>query len=202
MHPRVSAHPEARDFFASVARAAHTFVLQNKWSRAALTAGTVTHRKVIPMDAETVARFWAKVDKRGPDECWGWLGLKRGGYGRFKAVGGKVIASRVAYALVKGAIPLGLCVCHSCDNPACCNPAHLFLGSHGENARDRDAKGRQASGERCALSKLKDADVRWARWEREHNGTSYAAIARKLGVTAPNVSAICTGKTWKHVLPG
>lgn len=75
--------------------------------------------------------------------CQEWLGyLNPGGYGQFQ-VGGKArIAARVSYELYKGKIPEGTIVCHSCDNPACVNPEHLWLGTYKDNMVDMISKGR------------------------------------------------------------
>ena len=90
-------------------------------------------------------RFWAKVDRRGLDECWPWTGgATKAGYGRFK-VGDKLeCPHRIAYTLEYGQIPEGksLVIMHTCDNPACCNPRHLRLGTYRENSIDMVRKGR------------------------------------------------------------
>jgi hypothetical protein len=88
------------------------------------------------------ARFWSKVDRRGPDECWPWLGhLDDGGYGRVGR--GHFVASRVAWELHNEAqVPEGQRVLHSCDNPPCMNPAHLWAGTQKDNVQDAISKGR------------------------------------------------------------
>ena len=96
------------------------------------------------------ARFWEKVDKKGPTECWVWTGagvsrLPRRNYGLAHKPGtnrGKVRAHRVSWEMHNGPIPDGLNVLHTCDNPPCVNPAHLFVGTQRDNVRDMYAKGR------------------------------------------------------------
>lgn len=95
-------------------------------------------------------RFWRKVDKRGPDECWPFTGTKNQyGYGRIRKGGdrgGKMIfAHRVSWEMHNGPIPDGLQALHKCDNPPCVNPAHLFLGDNDDNIKDKLQKGRARS---------------------------------------------------------
>ncbi len=89
------------------------------------------------------ARFWAKVDIGAPDKCWEWqASCNPAGYGGFQFNGRFGKAHRAAWELANGPIPEGICVLHRCDNPPCCNPAHLWLGTYADNHRDAVAKGR------------------------------------------------------------
>jgi hypothetical protein len=104
--------------------------------------------KEINPSAKDIERFWSKVDIKGPDDCWEWKEFKAGGgYGRFWLNNEGVVASRVAWVIANGPIDDGLFVCHHCDNPGCCNPSHLFVGTYLDNVADRVAKGR--CGKQC-----------------------------------------------------
>ena len=169
-------------------------------------------------DAHEVAdRFWSHVDKRDAGECWLWRGGRDyGGYGAFKARASgyyQCRAHRFSWILANGAVPDGLWVLHRCDNPPCCNPSHLFLGTHDDNMADMVRKGRPARGDRngsCVhpesrqrgeghpLSKLNAEQVREIRALRA-GGATLAYVAARFGVTARNVSAIYRRHTWRHV---
>jgi hypothetical protein len=161
-----------------------------------------------PSSTPLPERFWSKVDKR-PDssQCWLWTGyIDAGGRGRFNtgSTGGKPgkirSAHRIAYELTYGPIEKGMEVCHHCDNPPCCNPAHLFLGTHMENMIDRDTKGRNINyiGTQHGMSKLTEDSVREMRYLRAQ-GATFQAIARRFGVSKSVAHQAITGVTWKHV---
>jgi HNH endonuclease len=107
----------------------------------------------------TVEKFWSKINKT--EGCWLWTGVTAQGYGRAHLRGMKsALTHRIAWELTTGApVPEGLCVCHHCDNPPCCNPSHLFLGTRGENNSDSAKKGRHTHGEEHSHAKLTAAQV-------------------------------------------
>ncbi len=138
--------------------------------------------------------FWSRVDRREPDECWPWLGARRGrmGYGLFGFKHRRAVpAHRMAYLLSKGDIPKGMFVCHSCDNPPCCNPAHLWLGTHADNMADRHAKGRDQHivklvGER--IVRLSDETL--ASLERVRKLTGAETIASTISLLADRYESV------------
>lgn len=107
--------------------------------------------------------FQSRVAQRGPDECWPWIGpVNKWGYGKAMRRGREQNASRIAWEFAKGQpAPDGLHVLHTCDNPSCCNPAHLWLGTHQDNMADKMRKGRANF-----KYKLSDGDVRAIRNSR------------------------------------
>lgn len=145
-------------------------------------------------------RFWNKIDKS--TDCWNWqAGKDRWGYGRFRLGARSLGAHRIAYQLTYGTIPDGMCVCHRCDNPACCNPSHLFLGTDGDNARDRNAKGRAANvhGEQHGRSKFTVEDVKRIRAMYQTGQCSFRGLAKLFNVSRATITDLITHKTWKSV---
>jgi len=130
--------------------------------------------------------------------CWLWLGAKtRAGYGRFGRQKG-YHAHRRSYELHKGPIPEGLLVCHTCDNPPCVNPDHLFLGTSADNSQDMARKGRGMQGEKARTAVLTKEDVLAIKGMLDA-GVVHRSIASKYGVERSTITAISRGKNWKHV---
>lgn len=152
-------------------------------------------------------RYWPKVDRSGgPDACWPWTAHRmKSGYGLFAVPNGTSyaaphLAHRVSWALVNGPIPDGLFVCHSCDNPPCCNPSHLFLGTPQDNARDMQAKGRAVirRGESATMAKLTTEQAREVR-RRARAGESPTRLGDEFGVSDTLVQRIRDGLAWRHL---
>lgn len=149
---------------------------------------------------EHLAACRVKIEARvSKVTCWTWTrSLDASGYGQINIRGKMTKAHRLAYEAFVGPIPAGLFVCHTCDNPPCCNPEHLFLGTAADNNSDKVNKRRHQFGERSTLAKLTEADVRMIR-ERLAKGEPHRSIARAFGTGTSNVSRIRTGSAWSHV---
>lgn len=146
------------------------------------------------------ARFWAKVDKQGNDDCWNWTGSLRGRrYGDLRVNGPKEKAHRVSWVIHNSQIPDGICVCHRCDNPACVNPSHLFTGTHADNMADRDMKGRLGPrhGEYGSNTKLTEKQV--IEIIRLRGGVTQVTLAERFGVSPSTIGMIHINKTWRHI---
>lgn len=146
--------------------------------------------------------FWEHTD-RDSNGCWNWTGYKHRGYGQIRVNKKQHFTHRYAYELTHGPIPEGMVICHTCDNPACCNPDHLFLGTHADNAADRHAKGRSRSGalrgELSASAKLTAAQVVAIRATYAQGTISQAELARRYNVAVSTIYLIVHHKKWKHL---
>lgn|SRR5688572_3733080 len=147
--------------------------------------------------------LWEGITKR-VDECWPARWRKNNhGYSMAKFRGrSPQLVHRLVWVSVHGAIPNGLHVLHRCDHPWCCNPTHLFLGTHQENMKDRDLKGRLKTthlcGEQNGHSVLTENDVLAIR-EIRKTGLSYQKIADQFGVTKRSIINVIQRRTWNHV---
>lgn len=147
-----------------------------------------------------VDSFWSKVDKS--DSCWVWTaGTGRGGYGIISINAYPVKAHRFSWLLHKGEIPNGLGVLHTCDNPRCVKPDHLFLGTTVDNVKDRDSKNRQCQGESHSDAKLSKEQVTEIRrvYVKGCRKNGVRPLARRYKVCRSSMRSIVTRKTWKGV---
>lgn len=180
--------------------------------------------------AKDVTRFWSKVDRsNGPDACWSWLSSTfASGYGQFKIEPRNHRTHRLAWEMTHGAIPDGLSVLHRCDNRRCCNPAHLWLGTHKENMADMQRKQRAASGDRNGSRSRPERLVRgdahparntlgWSQGERNGGarltvnqvyeirarwvagGVTLRMLSADYGVCRQTIFRAIHRKNWKHI---
>lgn len=153
-------------------------------------------------------RFWYRVDKRGSNECWNWLGTKLPkGYGVFTDATtetnkrGKTISShRFSYKLHYGELQAGAFVLHSCDNPSCVNPAHLRSGTQSENIKEAVDKGRKTPPNECGIknpkSKLTEEQVRFIKANPQ---LGHKEIGDMFGLSPNCIRGVRIGRTWTHI---
>jgi len=194
-------------------------------------------KEIPPLKESAKIRFWRKVDRNGPmipemkERCWVWTACKDiDGYGNFGINGSAFRAHRVAFVLSGGILSgernLAL---HRCDNPSCCNPAHIFAGSDADNMLDKKTKGRTARGDRHgskthperirrgkthpsflhpenvrkgeahAMAKLNESQVACIRSQYRAGGITQKEIARDYNVSRHLISAIVCRRLWRHV---
>jgi hypothetical protein len=168
------------------------------------------------MDTTLVNWVLKRIDRNGgPDACHPWTASRKPtGYGTITWGGATLRAHRVAYEIAYGPIPAGKNVCHSCDNPPCCNPRHLWLGSQADNMADMARKGRVVTnpnrGEASIQAKLTDAEVLAIRAEygnyrgvgrrpNSDRGPSRRQLATKYNVSKALIDHVLNGTAWKHV---
>lgn len=152
-------------------------------------------------------RFWSRVPQGDPDACWMWEGFRNpAGYGTFALNGGTIMAHRYSLSLKLGRmLEHPMMACHTCDNPGCVNPNHLFEGTRSDNVRDAMMKGRlkpcppdaihHPRGQRYPSAKLNDEKVRLIRG----SDLSSRKLAQQYGVSANMILLIKSRKNWAHV---
>lgn len=134
--------------------------------------------------------------------CWEFCGIRNGdGYGQIMIKNKYVGAHRISYELCIADIPKGMQVLHHCDNPPCCNPDHLFVGTHRDNMRDRDLKNRQArpKGILNGRSRLTTIDVKIIKFLLRQGKLSLNQLAREFKVCKSTIVHIKMGRQWSHV---
>lgn len=143
--------------------------------------------------------FWTRVGAEDENGCRPYLGGRTYGYGIHSWRGKTVRASRLAWTLSNGPIPLGMEVCHKCDNPPCCEPTHLFLGTTLINALDRDTKDRGPQGVRNPRAKLTVDEVREARSLYATGGFTIQELADRYGLSKAGMHQAIARKNWRNV---
>lgn len=167
------------------------------------------YRPLVHLSTADLIRFQHNIEKS--DACWVWTqGCCPQGYGRFWYQGFTWFAHRVAYFLHHNSDPNQFLVCHTCDNPRCVNPDHLFLGTHLDNNRDRDNKGHtyrgaqhhlalmDKNGEKNGRAKLTAEQVLEIRALRD-KGEKWLRLAKRFGVNRRTIKNIVARKLWKHI---
>lgn len=172
-----------------------------------LAHGDPLYTKMPTKDLTVEERLWLCVDRSGgPDACWLWIGKATHKFGYGTLWNGKRPdgAHRIAYIVTYGEPPPDKpVICHDCDNPACCNPKHLFPGTQKDNLLDMGRKGRDrwdapALGERNGFSKLTEAKVREIR-RRRAEGEPRKSVAQAFGIAEATVKNVTSRRSWKHV---
>jgi hypothetical protein len=140
-------------------------------------------------------RFHTRYKLHG-NGCWEWTGNIIGnGYGQMVFCNKREHAHRVSWQLFRGEIPPGQMVCHTCDNPICVNPEHLFLSDHSGNMKDKVNKSRQYRGERHHSTKFTEDQIRAIRLDPRSN----SVVAAEFGVSRNAIYNIRTRRDWKHI---
>ena len=143
--------------------------------------------------------LWTSLSYNLVSGCWEYTkSLDKDGYGRFFWKQKYLPAHRAAWLFTFGVIPDGIEVCHSCDNPKCCNPNHLWLGTTADNQKDCTRKGRGRIGTRNGRAVVNNEDVLKIR-ELLDSGVGGSEIARKFGVSPTLISRINLRRSWNHI---
>jgi hypothetical protein len=160
--------------------------------------------KIPTLSDKDIQRYWRLVDRRGVDDCWHWRGAKSDeGYGRFKLARRLFSATRIGYYIAFKVDPAPKHVCHTCDNPKCCNPKHFWRGTSGENNDDSVRKGRYhrkdtaVKGERVVGARYTARQVK--RLRHLAQTMTVAKAAQLTGVNISSAYHIVSGAGWQHL---
>ena len=152
-----------------------------------------------PYTDRWIERFWSRVQTTGDDTCWPWLRYCMSppkNYGQTGLGQTVLYTHRVAYELIYGAFAKELCVLHKCDNPPCCNPSHLFLGSKMDNNKDMANKGRRVF---APGAKLTWEEVRMIRLLYSSGTVSQRYLSQQFNIGRSQISYIVNFKQWKEI---
>lgn len=157
-------------------------------------------KKTERAQADISMRLMKRIAIGSDEECWPYRGRRTEfGHGCIDWNGRPWGAHQIMYMIIYGQIPKGMCVCHTCDNPICCNPGHLWLGSPSDNSRDMWDKGRgrvkSFRGETHGMAKLTEADVLSIRGSVD----SDTELAKRHDVCALTIRNVRTRRSWAHV---
>jgi len=151
-------------------------------------------------EANTILNFLGNIDMRSNDECWNWKGsITKDGYGLFTMYYKTHLTHRLAWERRNGDIPKGQCVLHKCDNPKCCNPNHLFLGTHQDNMKDKSDKGRCRTGSHVGKKYLTDTEAMDIKILYDTGEYSQRDLGRVFDVNHLQIYNIIHGKSKAHL---
>lgn len=151
------------------------------------------HKSILMIFDSQYKRFWEKVNKEGPNDCWEWIGAINGkGYGIFSIFNTIFLAHRVSYYIVHGPISDGTLILHKCDNVKCVNPDHLYSGTQADNIHDRAERNPHNQGGQVSQFSKCDAENMKS---LHKSGYIIKDIAEDYNVCAMTVHKILTGKT-------
>ena len=157
---------------------------------------SVKHRPIERLSSEDVDRFWSKIDKRSKDECWPWLDhTDKDGYPPFRVGKYRYKAGRVILFLTTGDDPGVNQACHSCNNPSCCNPSHLYAGTQSDNFQRAIEEKRAFVGQKNGRAKLTEADIVAIRGSSESN----RILCERYSISNGHISRIRLQQSWKHI---
>ena len=156
---------------------------------------------IMQLSERQIGRFWSRVQKGEPGECWNWIGGRFQRYGRFFVYPKDRLAHVVSFCLHSGPVPEGKEICHTCDNGFCVNPNHLFAGTHKENMEDCAKKGRNhvARGLQNHNSKMTPEQVAEMRSLYETGKMGTPRLGKMFGISQAAAYNIVTRKVWNHV---
>lgn len=155
-------------------------------------------RKCREKDNTYEKKFWRRVVKNSNNKCWGWKrSTDKFGYAHIEVDRLEKYAHRISWEIHFGEIPEGMFVCHTCDNPSCTNPNHLFLGTYNDNIQDMIKKGRNSRGEKRYNAKLTEKQVLKIRSLGNNSSKLHREIAEIYGISQSRVTEIINRKAWK-----